>query len=348
MKKRMTGLALMLCLLLTACGGKEADSQGQAPLLGGAAGLEEAAVLLTVDGREVAAWRYLYWLADACGRIQAQYEEAEMPLDWTDKADGGTLADYARDQALADTVLYATVENWAERYGCALDDGDRASLAEAWQAAAESRGGEAAYLAELERVGLDRDRAEELAGVGALYAKLYQLYDAADGPLAPEEEALRAFAEAQGCLTLDRILISAGEDREAARQKAAEVFAQLNGAADQAAAFSTLAAAGADTAGPRTLTAEDGTLESSLVEAAETLAEGACSGILESSEGFSILRRLPTDTGAVREAYFDHLLQEDAKNAEVRTGQDWESVDPAAFFQALEQLRAEEAAGQPE
>ena len=41
MKMRMTCLALLLCLLLTACGGKEPDSQGRTSFLGEVSGLEE-------------------------------------------------------------------------------------------------------------------------------------------------------------------------------------------------------------------------------------------------------------------------------------------------------------------
>ena len=344
MRKRMIGLALALCLLLTACGGGKEDSRGQASFLGEAAGLEETAVLVTVGGREVPAWRYLYWLAYTCDRVRDQYGKAGLTLDWSAAVSGGTLADYVRDQALADTALYAVVENWAEQYGCTLDGDDQVSLAEAWEENAESRGGEAAYLEELRRLGLDRERAEELAAVGMQYAKLYALYGEADSPLAPDEETLKAFAAEQGQLTLDRILISAGEDREAARLKAAEVFSRLNSAADQAAEFTALAAAGDDTAGPRTVTVGDGTLDPVLEEAAAALEEGQCSGILESGEGFSILRRLPADTGAVREAYFDHLLQEAAETAELQTAEAYGKLDVEAFYRALEQLRTAEAA----
>ena len=67
------------------------------------------------------------------------------------------------------------------------------------------------------------------------------------------KEALAAYAEERGYLTLDRILIPAGEDPEAARNRAAEVFSHLNAADDQAAIFVQLAAESEDTAGPRTL-----------------------------------------------------------------------------------------------
>ena len=341
MRKRITALALLLCLTLTACGG-ETDSQGQTSFLGKAAGLEETAVLLTVDGREVPAWRYLYWLAYTCDRIREQYEESGMKTDWGTPLDGGTLADYARDQALADTVLYATVENWAEQYGCQLTEEDRTALAEQWEENAAGHGGEDAYLQELADLGLDRERAEELAGVGRMYAKLYALYETAGSALAPSAEDLKAFADAQSYLTVDRILISAGEDREAARQRASELFSRLNTAADQAAEFSTLAADGDDQTGPRTLTPGDGTLDPALEEAAAALAEGQCSGILESDEGFSILRRLPTDTSGLTEPYFDAQLQSAAENAAVETADAYQTVKPASFYERLRETREAE------
>ena len=338
MKKRVTALALLLCLTLTACGG-ERDSGGQASFLGRAAEIREDLTLLTVDGREVPAWRYLYWLAYTCDRIRDRYQEAGTALDWAAPVTGGTLADYAKDQALADTALYATVENWAERYGCALTEEDRESMEASWAENAESHGGETAYLAALEALGLDRQRAQELEGVGVLYGKLYALCGQEGSALAPDQAALTAFAEERGGVTVDRILVAAGEDREAARQRAAEIFSRLNGAADQGTEFAALAAAGDDPAGPRTLQPGEETLPPSLLEAAEELAEGQCSGILESEEGFSILRRLPTDPAALAEDYFDHLLQTAAENAAVETAEPYEKLDAAAFYQALEDLR---------
>ena len=344
MKMRMTCLALLLCLLLTACGGKEPDSQGRTSLLGEAAGLEEEEVLMTVDGREVPAWRYLYWLAFTCDRVAERYREAGVVLDWQAPLDGGTLADYAKDQALADTALYATVENWAARYGCALSDQDRQAIDDDWAEMAQAHGGEADYLEELARLGLNRERAAELTGVETLYGKLCTLRDTAGSALAPTQETLEAFAAESGRLTVDRVLISAGNDREAARKKAAETFAQLNGAENQAAVFDALAKAGDDTAGPRTVLPGDGQFPSELEEAAQALAVGQCSGILESDEGFSILRRLPPETAGLAEDYFDGLLRKGAEDSVVETTAEYVGLDAARFYQALETLRGTEKA----
>ncbi len=333
MKKPIAALALALCLALSGCAPEKKEEN--ASLLGRAAEMGEELVLMTVDGREVPAWRYLYWLAFTCDQVRAKYKDSGLALDWEAPVPGGTLADYAKDQALADTALYATVENWAQRYGCALSETERAALAKTWEEQSAARGGEEAYLKELAALGLDRLRAEELAEVGMLYAKLY-------GLCLTEGSELSELLERAGSLTVDRILISAGEDREEAREKAAEVFSRLNGAEDPAAAFPVLAAEGDDVSGPRTLLPGDGTLPQALEEAAKALEEGQYSGILESEEGFSILRRLAGEGEVLAGEAFDRLLQDAAEEAMVQTSPAYDILDAAAFDKALEELRAAE------
>ena len=319
MNRWMRALALSLCLCLTACGGPAEERGGQASFLEQAAGLEGETALLSVDGREIPAWRYLYWLGWDCDQTAARYEEAGLPLDWETPADGGTLADAVKDQALADTVLYAVVEAWGEQYGCAPAEGIKADLPDQ---------------------GLGEERMAELGRVGGVYAALYQLYDTEGSTLAPTVEALAAFGRETGALTLDRLLVPAGEDREAARKRAAALFSQLNSAQDQGTLFASLAAGGGDTAGPRTvLPGEDG-LDEALLAAAQALEENQCSGIVESEEGFSILRRLPLDEERVKPAHFNSLLETAAEAAQVRLSQGYMDLDTTAFHQALEGLRA--------
>lgn len=165
-----------------------------------------------------------------------------------------------------------------------------------------------------------------------LYAKLYNL-------CLTEGSELSGLLDQVDSLTVDRILISAGEDREAARERAAEVFSRLNVAEDPAAAFPALAAEGDDAAGPRTLLPGDGTLSQALEEAARALEEGQYSGILESEEGFSILRRLASESGALAGEAFDRLLQDAAEGALVQTAPAYDGLDAAAFDKALAELR---------
>jgi hypothetical protein len=71
---------------------------------------EEGEVLLTVNGREIAAGEYLCWLDLALGAW------AQMPDEEACAA--------AKAQALADTVLYAVVGDMAAEYGVVLSEGE--------------------------------------------------------------------------------------------------------------------------------------------------------------------------------------------------------------------------------
>ena len=312
MKRYLMAAVLVLCLLLSSCGENGEPVVQATSRLSEAAGMEEEQILLTMDGREVPAWRYLYWLGYACERVEDRYRESKLPLDWSTPVAGGTLADYVKDQALADTALYAAVENWAERYNCTPAEPETETPA-------------------LPDMGLSRTQMEELEQVGRMYAALYELYCTEGSELAPTEDELAAFGTEQGAVTLDRILIPVDGDREAAQKRSAEVFSRINSAEDQAAVFSMLATEGGDPLGPRTLLPETEELEPELVEAALALEEGQCSGILETEAGFSVLRRLPLETGALKEAYFDHLLETAAESSVVTTTAEYEALDAAEF-----------------
>ena len=159
----------------------------------------------------------------------------------------------AREQAVRNAALYATVENWAEDFGCSLTEEDRTAGKQEWAARAAQYGGEDAYLAELARMGLDRDRAETLSRDYYLYRHLYDLFRTEGSSLYPETEDLETFAREQGYLTVDHIWIStaaadpADADAVAAcRARAEEAFSKLNGSADPANDFAVLAATYSD------------------------------------------------------------------------------------------------------
>lgn len=313
MKHTVWCLTLVLCLLLSACG-SDGDGTRQAPSFQDAAQTEETDIWLVVDGREVPAWRYLYWLSRACGAIRTEYEAAGLEPDWTAAAGTETLGEYVKQQALSDTVLYATVENWAERYGCTAGS-------EETQAAPD--------------MGVTQEQAGELAATGRMYAQLYELFCTEGSALAPAEEELAAFAQEQGWVTYDCILVPRGEDSTAAAAKAAEFFSRLNAAADRMAEFTALAAETGSPAEARTVRLGDETLSAVEEDALAPLEEGQYSGILETEQGFCILRRLKLDAAVAREAYFDALLQQAADEAQVQCAKAYEELDVAEFYKSL-------------
>ena len=349
--KRSMALCLTLAavLTLTACGG---DPQEEG-LFYQASGIRPEAVLLSVDGREVTAQRYLYWLAYACDYLAGSYD-TEGGIQWADTVDGQNLEAYAKEQALKNTALYATVENWAEDYGCTLTDEDRDAMEREWAARVAQYGGEEAYLAVLAPMGLDRAEAEAISGDYYLYRHLYDLYCTEGSALAPAERDLETFARERGYLTVDHIWISTAaadpadaEAVAACRARAEEAFSKLNGSADPAHDFAVLAATYSDETdrdqhpSGYTFTVGDGTLPAACEEAAQALEEGQFSGVVEADDGFYLILRKPVDLEAVAPDYFDALLQAAADSADISTTRTYADLDVSRFYDELIAARAE-------
>ena len=314
-------MCLVLCLSLTGCAAAPQLSQtpNAAPLLGGAAGLDEEEILLRVDGREIPAWRYLYWLARACDTICGEYRAAGMEPDWTAAPEGRSLAEYAKSRALSDTALYAVVENLAERCGCAGEE-------------------EAALLRPVPELGLNEARAAELDRVGQMYQELYALFCTEGSAISPSEEELSAFAAENGWIGYEQIVVAFGEDRAAAKAQAAELFSRLNAAEDAAAEFSALAAAGGGAVGLQTLGPDDGGAAAAR-DALEHLSVGQYSGILETEDGFAVFLRCQPRREDLLEPCFDALLRDAAESAEVQAAAAYTALDVPSFYRSLEQLR---------
>ena len=340
-------LAAAMAACLTACGGEEREED----LLCGAAGVSPGAVLLTVDGREVPAGRYLYWLARACDYLAACCGGED--ICWEDTVDGMDLETYAREQALSDTALYATVENWAEAYGCALTEEDLAARRQEWAARAAQYGGEEAYLAVLAGMGLDREGAESLSAASYLYRHLYDLFCTEGSALFPAERDLEAFVREQEYLTVDHIWIStAAADStdtaaiDACRARAEEAFSKLNDSPDPVHDFAVLAETYSDETDrgqyPNGYTFQmgDGTLPAACEEAAAALEPGQFSGVIEAEDGFYLLLRRPADLEAAMPDYFDALLQAAAESAECSLSRACQGISVRAFYENLTKARA--------
>ena len=348
--KRTLALCLTLAaaLTLTACGG---DPQEEG-LFYQASGIRPDAVLLSVNGRDVTAQRYLYWLAYACDYI-ADYYDSGDGVQWADTVSGQSLEDYAKDQALQSAALYATVESWAENYGCTITQEDRDAMDREWAARVAQYGGEDAYLAVLAPMGLDRDGAEAISEDYYLYKHLYDLYATEGSALAPAERDLETFAQEQGYLTVDHIWISTAaadpadaEAMAACRARAEEAFSKLNGSADPAHDFAVLAETYSDEPNRDqhpdgyTFTAGDGTLPAACEEAATALEADQFSGVVEAEDGFYLLLRKQVDLDAVAPDYFDALLQAAADSAEISTTRAYDGLDVSGFYASLTEARA--------
>lgn len=330
--KQSVSWILLAALLLTGCG--KTGLPGGDSTLGQLAGISEEETLLIADGQEIPSWRYLYWLRRACAQIAEQYAAVGVDPEWTKPLPEGTaLEDYVKQQALSDTLLYAAVEQWAEVYDCALTEAERSEVSAAWEQLARQKGGTEACLAALAREGLNRSRWEELECTGRMYAKLYAAFHTSDSILSPVDGEIEQFARKSGYVTAQKLVFSAEDDREGARRQAEEMFSRMN-AADTEERDALWAEAG--DAAAQTFRLGEGTWESTLEETLAALPEGECSGVLETREGFFLLRRLPPDRAQLQDVYFDHLLQTAAESMEVQVSEHYRKISAAEFYAELQ------------
>lgn len=340
MKRCVPALCLCLALLLSACG---TSAAGEGGLLSRASGIADDEVLLTVDGREVPAWRYLYWLTSVCDQIRTAWNESGRTLDWQQTLSGEPLADYARRKALENTALYATVETLAEDNGITLSEEDQAQLDEEWQEKVTEYGGEEAYLEALARMGLGKEEALSLSEDACLYRKLLTLAADPASALYVTEEALKEFTAGREYLAASCILVStagvAAEDTEtlaAQKSRAETLFSQINSAADGAVTFAQLAQTDNDApAQPGTFAAGDGTLPQAAEEALRALEVGQWSGVVETEEGYYLLLRQETDSSVIRADCFDQTLLAAAQEAETKPDAKLETLSVPAFYDAV-------------
>ena len=319
---------LFLALCLTACGTAAPENP-----LEDASGLDMKAGFLAVDDREVTAGEYLYWLGKICRELHEAYDAAGEVLDWNAPAEEGTLGDYVKEQALASAALYATVENWAERYGCAVTEETEAAISADWAEKAAAHGGEENYLTYLAGQGLDRAGAEHLARIHYLYVQLCELAAAEGSGLWATEEELAAYFREQGYVTAD-MLTFAGED---APQRAAEVFSRLNGSGDLAANFAAVREEqDGEENWPRTFLTSDADVPFQLAAVAAGLEVGQLSGIVDYGEGYGIVLRLADDAAMLRQALLDHQLQTAAETARITVTEDYQALDVSSFWAELE------------
>ena len=323
--------AVFACGLLAACGSLAPAREGLWEELG----LAPDQAVAAADDREISAGLYLYWLTEITDGIRQYYSEEGQEPDWSATVEEGvTLGQYAKEQALESAAVYATVENWAQRYDCDLTEADRAEAAQAWSDTAAEHGGEDTYLAVLAQKGLDEAGGRRMAEDHILYQKLCALALEEGSGLWEETADLAEFYTQRGYVTLDLVEFSADGAEEAAA-----LFGRINESDDPAAELAAIRQERGQSGWPRTLLPGDGSLPDAYAQAAASLSPGQISGVVEGPEGFAILGRLEDDCEAVRLELMDHRLLESARNAAVEVSQSYQELDVETFCAALDALR---------
>lgn len=368
-------LAAAVAVFAAGCGKQAPDAAPETPPAAEAAPVPAESITLAatgvapdetvavVDGNSAPAELLTYQIGYSCNYLDymlAAYGQDGLDLSGT-LPDGRNTADYVREESLAMVKQQLVLENLAEQYGITLSDEEEAELAQQREADIEEYG-EDGYRAELYRLGLSEDGYERVMRVGYFYQALLDAYADPASPIYASDEQLAAYAEEQGYITADHILIPtvdldtqeplSDEDAAANRALAADLLAQLRESDDPITLFKTLADEYSKDSGraanPDGYTFAEGRMVDEFDAAARALDEYAISDVVESTYGCHIILRKPLDTAAAAEAVrgeaFDRFFLDEVDKAEMVLSPAAERFDVAAVYDAIVAAQGSEAA----
>lgn len=339
MKKR-TALFVSLVLALALLAGCTPRPSG---LFYELTGIDPAAAMLRVEGREVPAERYLYWVLDAADYIVREFPDlcgADGLPDWEAEVEPGvSVKDYILRDALDTAKMYVIVEKWAEDYGVTLSEASEQALDQELKSAAEQMGGEEAMARYLASRGLSEESYRWMARLFYLYANMLALTKEEGSPLYIEDEVLYQFEDVTPESVLaDHILLLFPEEeseRKAARESMDQVLAAILADEEPAAAFQFVADNYSEDEGRAyypngyLVTAEAPYVQA-FKDTALSLEEYEISGVVESEFGWHIIMRKP-----LRDYVADLYLAERITEAMEEASVEWEDCAEAFSLEAF-------------
>ncbi len=368
MKKTRIGAALLAVLLLAGCGPKEPGASAQAgdDIVKQVLGVSGDTTILTVDGVDVDAERYLFWLVNS---IETQMYYGELGTDeaWEEEYQGQTMTQLVKADALETTKLYQVVENKAGEQGVGLTEEEEAEIAAQLQQLVDQAGGEAQFKTQLDGVSISREGFTALNRVSylnqALKEKLTQ-----EGLLTVGQEELEAFEEENGLYAAKHILIStrrinedgsgyedfSDEEKAQVLEKANGLYQEIMEAPEESreATFDALmnehSEDGRDETGalyyPQGYTCvEPGRMVPEFEAGAMALEMGGVSQPVQTDYGYHIILRIPVAEEELRqmcnEDYkLNQMTQQWVEQAEVTTTKLYDDLDPKTFYEKLREI----------
>lgn len=319
-------------------------------------GFPNDTVLLTVNGADVTAEEYLYWL----GNMTSYYDMmmsmygSSLNLDEAVDSDGTTWGEQLKEIAYQNAVLIAVTPEAAARNGVTLDDEDLAELRQQRESNIESAGSEAKYAYQLQGMNISDETSFGLDLTSALFTKLEETYTqkllTAGGAEALTDEDVAAYVEETSLLRAKHILLltkdpDTGEDYDDAKKaeqkaKAEDILAKLR---EDPAQFDTLMNENSEDSGlssyPDGYLFGPNEMVTEFEEGTRALAVGEISELVESTYGYHIILRLDADCEESRqecaESKFNEMMSAVVESAVVEKKPEYDSFTTKDYYEGL-------------
>ena len=307
-----------------------------------ASGVKPESLIMTVDGRDIYAEEYLYWLDYYCDYYN-QYLNYMGVTGWdTELEPGFTAGDYISQQAELQTVRmilqYAVINNWAEEAGITLTEEDLQDIAVQREMSVEQLGGEDAYQQWLKNLGVSESFINRSLEHSYLINHLSELYCTEDSPLYPGHEAIDAYANSHEYLAASILFIDTCEmdssEQEAALAKMEGYSATLRESKKIDEDFSKIAAElGAEDV---VTTFRSDTVDAKIATAVRQLYMNTASSVIKTDEGYYIVvRRYPETNGVIADMLNEEFTQRCADAEIVYNDEVYGSINTLSFYRKI-------------
>lgn len=344
----LAGIAASLILVgAIAMIGQNADKN----LYKNASGVKPDRIVMTVDGQDISAEEYLYWLGYYCD-YYSQYLSYMGLTDWSSELEPGfTAGDYIAQQAelavTSQVTQYAVIDNWARETGITLTEEDVADIDAQRAASIEQLGGEKAYQQWLQSLGVSDDFITRSSGYSYLINHLSDAYCTEGSAAYPGAERLNAYMDENEYFGASILFVDTCEmdqEEKVDTLKTMEAHAAtLREAEDPDAAFAEIAEEMGLNSTAITFASDE--LEEGFISELEKVEIGAVSDVITTEEGcYLVIRREPTMDG-ILQGMLNQEFADRCANAAVTYNDDvYGSINTLTFYKKILAARGTSAA----